>query len=71
MRDLDGAGGNVGRFGGVMEVNERGEMGDFPGNERHHKGTRTAPEVETGTRKASNSLKTNGAVVAELADAPA
>jgi hypothetical protein len=49
MRDLDGAGGNVGRFGGNVEVNERGEMGDFLGSERN----RTAPEGhQNGTKTA-------------------
>ena len=71
MRDLGGAGGNVVRFGGNAEVNERGDMGDFPRILGHQSGTSRAPEAETGTRKAPNSLKTNGAVVAELADAPA
>ena len=37
-------------------------MGDFPGNERHQNGTRAPIE-------ALNVLKTNGAVVAGLADA--
>ena len=56
---------------GNAEVNERGEMGDFLEIERHQKGTRTAPAGPRTPKAASNSLKTNGAVVAELADAPA
>jgi hypothetical protein len=56
---------------GNAEVNERGEMGDFRRSIGHQSGTTRAPEAETGTRKAPNSLKTNGAVVAELAEAPA
>ena len=52
------------------EVNERGEMGDFRRSIGHQSGTTRAPEAETGTRT-PKSLKTNGAVVAELADAPA
>ena len=41
-------------------------MSRFPGSGLRDSGTSRAPEVETGSPK-----ETNGAVVAELADAPA
>ena len=39
MRALDGAGGMWLDLGGIVEVNERGEMGDIRGSIGHQSGT--------------------------------
>jgi len=68
---LDGAGENMGRFGGNAEVTRGGEMGIFGKVYVTRNGTCTSPLVIFGSSLFSKSLKTNGAVVTELADAPA
>jgi hypothetical protein len=71
MRDLDGAGGNVGRFGGNAKVTMGAGMGHFAEVHVTTNVTCTSPFGIFESSLFSNVLKTNGAVVAELADAPA
>jgi hypothetical protein len=67
----DGAGGTVARSEGNVEVTRGGEMGTFGQTLRAPAGTKRTPEAKRAPAVAPNSLETNGAVVAELANAPA